>query len=118
MAEQISSPGAYRLDEVSKQEERGGDMEPAHATPDTLLRLVVNDYGRAPASARTIIGAVVNVEPDVDRIRGVSGGETRSCKLEGGACSQRAEVGALRRAPGATGGRSRALIDQRTLLVG
>ena|SRR5215471_21702277 len=98
---------------------RGREQSTAAHAPfaDTLLRVVVNGYRWAPASASAVVAAHVAVEPDVERICGVSAWETGSSKLEGGfACSQRAEVGTLRNAPGASGGSRGALIDQRTLL--
>src|SRR5437868_3464588 len=88
--------------------------------PDTLLRIVVNGYRRAPASASTVV-AGVTVEPDIESIRSIGGSETRSRKSEAGAFSQRAEVGSLRHTPTAGGRRGvhrGALINQWALLVG
>lgn len=97
---------------------RGGDPEPRPRDfSDTLLLVVVNGYRRTPASASAVVAAVA-VEPHIERIRSVGGSETRASKIEGGAFSQRAEVGGLRNTPSANGGRRGPLPDQWALLVG
>src|SRR5262245_26702018 len=88
--------------------------------PDTRLRLVVDGYRRAPASASAVFAGAGEVEPHIERIRFVSGRETRRCRRVAGpgAYSQRAEVGPLRNTSSASGGRRGALINQWALLVG
>ena len=96
--------------------ERGYEPRPRWFS-NTLLRFVVNSRRWAPASASALVAAAA-VEPHIERIRSVGGSETRSSKIEGGAFSQRAEVGGLRNTPNANGGRRGALPNQWALLVG
>ena|SRR5215469_16689830 len=83
-----SVPGSFRSRQsqvrIPKREREQGIGNPARAISEGLLRLEFNGDRRAPATTSTVIAADVAVEPDIERIGGVSAQETRSSKLEAG----------------------------------
>jgi hypothetical protein len=87
---------------------------------DIRLQLVVNGYRRTPASSSALVGGASEVEPHIERIRGVGGRETRCRRrvARPGAYSQGAKVEAPRNTPDATRGRRGALVNHGILLVG
>jgi PadR family transcriptional regulator, regulatory protein PadR len=54
-----------------------GYAPPRNFFSDIRLRLIVNGYCRTPDSSSAVVGGAGEVEPHIERIRGVGGRETR-----------------------------------------